>query len=79
MSIQKFFTYKLFGRIIIYIKNTMEEFKEVKTEATQVKGCRKCNQTTGKTQRFVFITGGIMFALSLYGAVSLYKDIVSLF
>ena len=50
-----------------------------KTEATQVKGCRKCNQTTGKTQKFVFITGGIMFALSIYGAVSLYKDIMSLF
>ena len=49
------------------------------TEATQVKGCRKCNQTTGKTQKFVFITGGIMFALSIYGAISLYKDIISLF
>jgi hypothetical protein len=55
----------------------MEE--EMKDQATQVTGCRKCNQTTGKTQRFVFIAGGIMFALSIYGAVSLYKDIVSLF
>ena len=79
MSIQKFFTYKLFGRIIIYIKNTMEEFKEVKTEATQVKGCRKCNQTTGKTQRFVFIAGGLVFGLSIYGLVSLIYDIKSLF
>jgi hypothetical protein len=57
----------------------MEETKETKTEATQVKGCRKCNQTTGKTQRFVFIAGGIMFALSIYGAIALYKDIMSLF
>ena len=54
-----------------------EEF--VKSEATKVTGCRKCNQTTGKTQRFVFIAGGIMFALSIYGAISLYKDIASLF
>jgi hypothetical protein len=53
--------------------------EEMKTEATQVKGCRTCKQTTGKTQRFVFITGGIMFALSIYGAISLYKDIMSLF
>jgi hypothetical protein len=55
----------------------MEE--EMKDQATQVTGCRRCNQTTGKTQRFVFITGGVMFALSIYGAVSLYKDIMSLF
>jgi len=52
---------------------------EMKEQATQVTGCRKCNQTTGKTQRFVFIVGGLMFALSIYGAVSLYKDIMSLF
>lgn len=56
-----------------------EEIYNNKTEATQVKGCRKCNQTTGKTQKFVFIAGGIMFALSIYGAISLYKDIISLF
>ena len=57
----------------------MDEIEEMKTEATQVTGCRTCKQTTGKTQRFVFITGGIMFALSIYGAISLYKDIMSLF
>ena len=55
----------------------MEE--EMKTEATQVTGCRKCNQTSGKTQRFVFIFGGVMFALAIYGIVSLIKDISSLF
>lgn len=55
----------------------MEE--EMKTEATQVTGCRKCNQTTGKTQRFVFIAGGLVFGLSIYGLVSLIYDIKSLF
>ena len=55
----------------------MEE--EMKTEATQVTGCRKCNQTTGKTQKFVFITGGLMLMLSIYGLVSLIYDIKSLF
>ena len=50
-----------------------------KKESTQVTGCKKCNQTTGKTKKFVFITGGIMFALSIYGAIALYKDIMSLF
>ena len=65
---------------IIFIINKKEIMEEdMKTEATQVTGCRKCNQTTGKTQRFVFIVGGLMFALSIYGAVSLYKDIMSLF
>jgi hypothetical protein len=55
----------------------MEE--DMKTEATQVTGCRKCNQTTGKTQKFVFISGAVMFALSIYGLVSLIYDIKSLF
>jgi hypothetical protein len=55
----------------------MEEI--MKTEATQVTGCRKCNQTTGKTQRFVFIFGGLIFGLSIYGLISLIYDIKSLF
>ena len=50
-----------------------------KKEATQVTGCKKCNQTTGKTQKFVFITGAIMFLLTIYGLVSLIYDIKSLF
>jgi hypothetical protein len=55
----------------------MEE--EMKTEATQVTGCRKCKQTTGRTQKFVFITGAVMFILSIYGFISLIYDIKSLF
>jgi hypothetical protein len=62
---------------IINKKEIMEE--EMKTEATQVTGCRKCNQTSGKTQRFVFIAGGLVFGLSIYGLVSLIYDIKSLF
>jgi hypothetical protein len=62
---------------IIDKKENMEE--DMKTEATQVTGCRKCNQTSGKTQKFVFIAGGLMFGLSIYGLVSLIYDIKSLF
>jgi hypothetical protein len=62
---------------IIDKKEIME--KDMKTEATQVTGCRKCNQTSGKTQKFVFIAGGLVFALSIYGLVSLIYDIKSLF
>jgi hypothetical protein len=51
----------------------------MKTEATQVTGCKKCNEKTGGTQKFVFIAGGIMFGLSIYGLVSLINDIISLF
>jgi hypothetical protein len=65
---------------IIFIINKKEIMeKNMKTEATQVTGCRKCNQTSGKTQKFVFIAGGLVFALSIYGLVSLIYDIKSLF
>jgi hypothetical protein len=65
---------------IIFIINKKEIMEEdMKTEATQVTGCRKCNQTSGKTQKFVFIAGGLFFALSIYGLVSLIYDIKSLF
>jgi hypothetical protein len=65
---------------IIFIINKKEIMeKDMKTEATQVTGCRKCNQTSGKTQKFVFIAGGLVFALSIYGLVSLIYDIKSLF
>jgi hypothetical protein len=65
---------------IIFIINKKEIMEEdMKTEATQVTGCRKCNQTSGKTQKFVFMAGGLVFALSIYGLVSLIYDIKSLF
>ena len=65
---------------IIFIINKKEIMEDdMKTEATQVTGCRKCNQTSGKTQKFVFIAGGLVFALSIYGLVSLIYDIKSLF
>lgn len=65
---------------IIFIINKKENMEEdMKTEATQVTGCRKCNQTSGKTQKFVFMAGGLVFALSIYGLVSLIYDIKSLF
>jgi len=51
----------------------------MKTEATQVTGCKKCGQSSSKTQKFVFITGAIMFLLTIYGLVSLIYDIKSLF
>jgi hypothetical protein len=51
-----------------------------KKEATKV-GCQSCKTDKGsvRTQRFVFIFGGVMFALAIYGIVSLIKDITSLF
>ena len=49
------------------------------TEATQVKGCKKCDEKVGSTQKFVFITGGIVLFLSIYGLVAVIKDISSLF
>ena len=65
---------------IIFIINKKEIMEEdMKTEASQVTGCRKCNQTSGKTQKFVFIAGGLVFGLSIYGLVSLIYDIKSLF
>jgi hypothetical protein len=51
----------------------------MKTEATQVKGCKKCDEKVGSTQNFVFIAGGIMLFLSIYGLVSVIKDIMSFF
>lgn len=51
-----------------------------KKEATKV-GCSTCGTDKGvvKTKRFVFIFGGFMFFLAIYGAIKLFKDIVSLF
>lgn len=48
-------------------------------DPNQVTGCKKCNQSTGSTEKFVFITGGLVFLLSIYGLVSLIYDIKSLF
>ena len=65
---------------ICQICNTIFIKKEsMKTEATQVTGCKKCDQSSSKTQKFVFITGAIMFLLTIYGLVSLIYDIKSLF
>jgi hypothetical protein len=51
-----------------------------KKEATKV-GCQSCKSDKGvkNTQRFVFITGGLLFALAIYGGVRLTQDIISLF
>jgi hypothetical protein len=51
-----------------------------KNESTKV-GCQACKTNKGaiRTQRFVFIAGGLMFALSVYGTVRLIQDIMSLF
>jgi hypothetical protein len=51
-----------------------------KKEATKV-GCSACKSNKGvkRTQRFVFIFGGIMFLLAIYGGIKLVKDIISLF
>jgi hypothetical protein len=44
-------------------------------------GCQACKTNKGvvRTQRFMVIFGGIMFALAIYGSVRLYQDISSLF
>jgi hypothetical protein len=51
-----------------------------KKEATKV-GCQSCKSDKGvkNTQRFVFITGGLLFALAIYGGIRLTQDIISLF
>ena len=40
----------------------MEELN-LKTEATQVTGCKKCNKKSNTTQKIVFVMGGLMFGL----------------
>lgn len=51
-----------------------------KTEATKV-GCQACKSDRGvkKTKRFVFISGGVLFGLAIYGGIKLVQDIMSLF
>jgi len=53
----------------------MEEKK-----ATQVK-CQSCNESKKikNTQRFVLIFGAVMLFFSIYGVVSLIKDLISYF
>lgn len=50
-----------------------------KKEATQVTGCKKCNKGQERLQKFLMISGGVLFALAVYGTVRLIQDIVSLF
>ena len=49
-------------------------------ESTKV-GCQACKTNKGviRTQRFIFIFGGVMFALAIYGGIRLFQDISSLF
>jgi hypothetical protein len=51
-----------------------------KKEATKV-GCQSCKTNKGavRTQKFVFVFGGLIFALSVYGTIRLIQDITSLF
>jgi len=51
-----------------------------KKEATKVE-CSTCKSNKGvkKTQRFLYIFGGVIFILSIYGGIKLVKDIMSLF
>ena len=61
--------------LIIFKIKTME-----KNESTKV-GCQACKTNKGviRTQRFMFIFGGVMFALAIYGGIRLCQDISSLF
>lgn len=49
-------------------------------EATKV-GCQACKSDRGvkRTQAFLYTLGFIMFGLSIYGGITLVKDIMSLF
>jgi hypothetical protein len=51
-----------------------------KEKATEVK-CKTCEESrqVKTTERIVFIVGGLMFFLAIYGIVSLVNDIKSLF
>jgi hypothetical protein len=49
-------------------------------KATEV-GCQSCKDSkqVKNTQRFVLIFGGIFFFFGVYGMISFFKDLVSLF
>jgi hypothetical protein len=51
-----------------------------KKEATKVV-CQSCRSDRGvkRAQKFLYVTGSVMFMLAIYGAIELVKDIVSLF
>lgn len=51
-----------------------------KKEVTKV-GCQSCKTDSGvkNVQRFIYIFGGLLFSLAVYGAVRLVSDISSLF
>jgi hypothetical protein len=53
----------------------MEEKK-----ATEV-GCQSCKDSkqVKTTQRIVFIGGGLFFFFGIYGIISFFKDLISLF
>jgi predicted nucleic acid-binding Zn ribbon protein len=52
----------------------------MKKEATKVT-CSSCgtDKNVKRTQNFMFIFGGVLFTLAIYGLVSLIYDIKSLF
>jgi len=51
-----------------------------KKEATKV-GCQSCktSKKIKNTQKVVFVFGGLIFLLSVYGTIRLIQDISSLF
>jgi hypothetical protein len=60
---------------ILYLFLSME-----KKEATKV-GCQSCktSKKIKNTQKVVFVFGGLIFLLSVYGTIRLIQDISSLF
>ena len=60
---------------IVYLFLSME-----KKEATKV-GCQSCktSKKIKNTQKVVFVFGGLIFLLSVYGTIRLIQDISSLF
>lgn len=48
---------------------------------TKSKSCKSCGTNRGvvRTQRFLYITGIIMFGLAIYGLIRLIYDVKSLF
>jgi len=51
-----------------------------KENTNKKEGCKSCKTDKGviRTQRFLIIFGGILFALAIYGLVSLINDIKSI-
>lgn len=50
-----------------------------KTEATQVTGCKQCQQKLSNTQKYMVAGGIFVLGTSVYGTIELIRLVISLF